>query len=201
MIERELADLLLRVQAAHREATQTDSFWTLPTVAFHWKHLRMMVNRYSPEQQEAYKHGLLTELAEAGSAKAWVEKWLAERPPAGAQTESAPESDFPTAPTPDPASEESQSPALTQTPIDYTSRARDLLGAGKSPTSWLWDLNPHYLFHCKVGTLRLDVFDAGRTLLTQPSQPTRSSESGALYNIEREIRGSHPTTDVCADHP
>jgi hypothetical protein len=128
MIERELADLLLRLQAAHREATQADSFRTPSAVAFHWKHRQMMVNRYSTEQQEAYKQGPLTELAEAGSVKAWVEKWLVEHPPASAQTESAHKFDFSTAPTHHPASEEPPSPALIRPSIDYTSRARESLG-------------------------------------------------------------------------
>jgi hypothetical protein len=78
-------------------------------------------------------------------AKAWVQKWLIERrQPASGQTESAPEFEFPTMTIPDTASEQPPSLPLTQAPIDYASdyasKARDLLGAGKSPTSGLWNL-------------------------------------------------------------
>lgn len=127
MIERELADLLQKLQAAHEEAAQNDSFWTPAAIAFYWNHRRVAVNRYSPEQREAYKQVLLTELAEVGSAKAWVEKLMAERRPSvGPQTDLSPESVLPTAPTPDPVSEEP--PSSTQAEIDYASRARVLLG-------------------------------------------------------------------------
>jgi Lipase (class 3) len=140
MIERELADLLLKLQAAHQEAAQNDAFWTPAAIAFHWNHRRVKVNRLSPEQQEAYKQGLLTEFAEAGSAKAWAEKLIAQRrKPDSAQTESASEFDLAAAPTTDPASEEPPSPTLTQ-PIDYASKARGLLGGGKSPIGGLWNL-------------------------------------------------------------
>jgi hypothetical protein len=138
MIDSELADLLLKLQTAHQEATQNDAFWTPPAVAFTWNHRRRLVNSYSQENQEAYKQTLLTQLAEAGSAGAWVKKWILERP-ANAQTESASEPNSPTSPAPDSASEE-PCPPPTQTPIDYTSKARELLAAGKSPATGLWNL-------------------------------------------------------------
>jgi hypothetical protein len=145
MIEKELADLLLRLEAAHREATENDPLWTPAAVAFTWNYRRLKVNGLSPEQQEAYKRNLQAELTEAGSTGAWLEKLLAQRrKPDSAKTESAPEFDLPTAPTHDQASEEPPSPALTRTPIDRVSgtrdRARELLGAGKSPISGLWSL-------------------------------------------------------------
>ena len=140
MIERELADLLQVLEAAHLEATKNDSFWTPSGVAFTWRLQRTRVANYTPEQQRAYKRGLETQLAEAGSAGGWVEKWLAERRRlAGAQTESAPELDLPIAFTHNPASE-APSPALIRTPIDYASKARELLGGGKFPATQLWTL-------------------------------------------------------------
>jgi hypothetical protein len=137
MIDSELADLLQKLQTAHQKAAQNDAFWTPPAVAFTWNHRRMLVNSYSPENQEAYKQTLLTQLAEAGSARAWVKKWILDRP-AAAQTESASELSFPTAPAPDSVSDEPPPPA--QTSIDYTSKARELLAAGKSPAAGLWNL-------------------------------------------------------------
>jgi hypothetical protein len=153
MIERELDDLLLRLQAAHREATEDDPHWTPAAVAFTWNYRRLKVNGLNPEQQEAYKLNLETELAEAGSTGSWIERLLAERPRSGsAQAESAPERDLTTAPAHDPASEDRPSPALTRTPIgttiqtplgtplDRASRARQLLGSGRAPISGLWNL-------------------------------------------------------------
>jgi hypothetical protein len=141
MIERELDDLLLKLQAAHEEAAQNDPFWTPAAIAFHGNHRRVWVHRLSPEQQEAYKQGLLSELAEAGSTKAWAEKWIAEhRKPDSAQTESAPEFDVPIASKNPRVPDEPPSPTLIQPPIDYASRARGLLGGGKSPIGGLWNL-------------------------------------------------------------
>jgi hypothetical protein len=137
MIDSELADLLLKLQTAHQEITQNDAFWTTPAVAFTWNYRRMLVNSYSPENQEAHKQTLLTQLAEAGSAGAWVKEWILERP-AIAQTESGSELDSATAPAPDSLSEEPPPP--TQTRIDYASKARELLAAGKSPATGLWNL-------------------------------------------------------------
>jgi hypothetical protein len=142
MIERELADLMQMLEAAHLEATKNDSFWTPSGVAFSWRLQRTKIGQYSLEQQEAYKRDLEVQLAEAGSAGGWVEKWLAERKRnrlAGAQTESAPELDLPIVPTNNLVSE-APSPALIRTQADYTLKARELLGAGKSPATQLWML-------------------------------------------------------------
>ena len=141
MIDRELTDLLRTLEAAHLEATKGDSFWTPSAVAFHWRFRRTQVDQYSPEQQAAYKRDLEIQVAEAGSAAGWVKKWLAERsrPLASAQAGSASELEFPTAPTYNLAPEAS-APALIRTPVDYTSKARELLGAGKSPAAQFWML-------------------------------------------------------------
>jgi hypothetical protein len=115
MIERELADLLLKLQASHQEAAHNDSLWTPSAIAFHWNLRRVRINGYGPEEQEAYKQRLLAELAEAGSTEAWVDKLIAERhQPASPETELSPEFVLPTETTPDPASKESASPAVTQ---------------------------------------------------------------------------------------
>jgi hypothetical protein len=71
--------LLLRLEAAHWEAAENDPLWTPAAIAFTWNYRRLKVNRLSPEQQEAYTRNLQTELAEAGSTKAWLEKLLAQR--------------------------------------------------------------------------------------------------------------------------
>jgi hypothetical protein len=141
MIEKELADLLQVLEAAHLEATKNDSFWTPSAVAFTWRLQRTKVANYSPEQQEGYKRDLEIQVVEAGSAGGWVEKWLAERSRrlAGAQTESAPELDFSIAPTHNSASEQPPN-APIGTPANYTSKARELLGGGKSPATQLWRL-------------------------------------------------------------
>ena len=141
MIETELAELLQRLEAAHREAIENDPLWTPAAFAFTWNYRRFKVNGLSPEQQEAYKRNLQAELAEAGSTRAWVEKLLERRrKPGTGETESATEFDLPTELTHDQSSEEPASPALTRKPIDLASSARELLGAGKSPISGLWSL-------------------------------------------------------------
>jgi hypothetical protein len=141
MIETELAALLLRLEAVHREAAENDPHWTPAAIAFTWNYRRLKVNGLSPEQQEAYRRNLEAELAEAGSTGAWIEKLLARRRKRDTpQTESAPEFDLPTAPIYDQASEEPPSPALPRTPIDLAARARELLGSGKSPISGFWSL-------------------------------------------------------------
>jgi hypothetical protein len=139
MIDSELTDLLLKLQTAHQQATESDSSWTPSGVAFHWNHLRLMINGYTPERQEVYKQALLTQLAEAGSAEAWVKKWLSERQHTSAQAESAPEPDLPAAPTPERQPSPLPQPTIDRT-SDYKARARALLGAGKSPASGLWTL-------------------------------------------------------------